>query len=98
MSKDSKNTANKFTRILRTMIIIVLIAIAAYAIMAVITHFSLNFELENYKFKDSLLSIFDSGTAIFKFFLGFMILNIVWISIAVLFYTVKKTLFKNKYE
>ena len=98
MSKDSKNTVNKFTSIIRTMIIMALIAIATYAIMAVITHFSLNFEFENYKFKDSLLSIFNTETAIFKFFLGFMILNIIWLSIALLIHSVKKTLFKNKYE
>lgn len=98
MSKDSKNTVNKFTSILRTMIIIALIAFSTYAIMAVITHFSLNFELRDYKFKDSLLSIFNTETAIFKFFLGFMILNFVWLSIALLIYSVKKTLSKNKYE
>lgn len=98
MSKDSKNTVKKFISILRTILIIALIAIAAYSIMAVITHFSLNFELENYKFKDSILSIFNTETAIFKFFIGFMILNIVWLIIAVSIYSVKKFLFRNKYE
>ena len=98
MSKDKKNSEKNLRTIVRTMLIIACIAVLTYAIMAVITHFSLNFEFENYKFKESLLSIFDFDTAIFKFFIGFMIINIIWLSVAVIIFLIKKTVFNNKYE
>ena len=94
MSKDNKNTDKKFIAILKTILSISFIAIITYAIMAIITHFSLNFKLENYKFKESLISIIDIDTAIFKFFIGFMILNIIWLSFAVIIHMIKKTIFK----
>ena len=94
MSKDNKNTDKKFITILKTIVSISIIAILTYALMAIITHFSLNFELENYKFKESLISIIDIDTAIFKFFIGFMILNIIWLSFAVIIHMIKKTIFK----
>jgi hypothetical protein len=95
MSKDKKFPDINLKTVIRTMIIIALIAVLTYATMAVITHFSLNFKLETYKFRDSLLSIFDFETAIFKFFLGFMILNIIWLSLALLIWLIKKIIFNN---
>ena len=98
MSKDNKNTDKKFIAILKTILSISVIAIITYAIMAVITHFSLNFELENYSFRQSLISIFNTDTAIFKFFTGFMILNIIWLSFAVIIHLIKKSIVKKEYE
>ena len=98
MSKDNKNTRKSLTKILKTLIVIAIIALITYSIMAVINHFSLNFETENYKFNKSLMSIFDYETAIFKFFIGFMILNISWLFISVSIFFFNKLLIKNKYE
>jgi len=98
MSKDSKNTENSFPIVVKTLIIMALIAVMTYALMAVITHFSLHFESDNYLFSESLKSVFDTKTAIFKFFVVFMILNIVWLSLAVSIYYIKKQFFiKNEH-
>jgi len=94
MSKDNKNKENKMSKVVKTLLYILLIAIITYAVMAVITHFSLNFETETYKFKKSIDSIFDTSTAIFKFFSAFMLLNISWIIIAVSIYFIKKKFIK----
>ena len=98
MSKDNNNTENNLVKVLKTLIVITIIALITYAIMAVITHFSLNFETEKYKFYFSLKSIFDTETAIFKFFTGFMILNILWLLISVSIFFLKKLILKKKYE
>lgn len=98
MSKDNNNTENNLVKVLKTLIIITIIALITYAIMAVITHFSLNFETEEYIFFLSLKSIFDTETAIFKFFTGFMILNILWLLISVSIFFLKKFILKKKYE
>lgn len=95
MSKDKKNTQTTFPAIAKTLAVIAVIIIATYSIMAVITHFSLNFETENYKFTDSLLSVFNTETAIFKFFTIFMIMNVAWLSIALLVYFIKKMIIKR---
>ncbi len=94
MSKDNKNKEKRMTEVFKTLLYIFLIALITYAVMAVITHFSLNFETETYRFRESLLSVFNSKTAIFKFFLSFMILNIIWILFAVSFRFIKKRFFK----
>lgn len=96
MSKDNKNTENNLIKVLKTLIVIAIIAVITYAVMAVITHFSLNFESENYKFYTSIKSIFDFETAIFKFFKGFMILNISWIFISVSIFFFKKLIVNNE--
>ncbi len=95
MSKDNKNTRKNLVKILKTLAAIALIAIITYSIMAIITHFSLNFESENYKFNTSLKSIFDTETAIYKFFFGFMILNISWLFISVSIFFLKKLIIKK---
>jgi len=83
MSKDNINMNKSILTILKTLLIILGIALLMYAIMAIITHFSLNYEMENYTFSQSLNYIFNTKTAIFKFFIAFMVLNIVWVSIAI---------------
>ena len=98
MSKDNKNTENHYVKVLKTLSIIAVIALITYAIMAIITHFSLNFESDNYKFNSSIISVFDTETAIFKFFIGFMILNISWLAVSVSIFFIKKLIIKSKYE
>lgn len=83
MSKDNINMNKSILTILKTLLIILGIALLMYAIMAIITHFSLNYETENYTFSQSLNYIFNTKTAIFNFFIAFMVLNIVWVSIAI---------------
>ena len=95
MSKDNKNTFKKYFAF-KTMITIAFIAFLTYAVMAVITHFSLNLNTENYSFSKSLASIFNTNTAIFKFFIYFMILNVIWISIAVSIFKIKKLIAGKK--
>lgn len=95
MSKDNKNTDKNFFAV-KTIVTIIIIAFVTYAIMAVINHFSLNFEFENYAFKNSLVSIFDTDTAIFKFFMYFMILNFVWISIALSIRLINRSIVNKK--
>jgi len=63
---------------------ITVITIITYVVMAVITHFSLHYKFPEYKFSQSLKSVFDFNTDFFKFFLWFILINIVWISVAVL--------------
>lgn len=92
MSKDKKNIENNLIRIFKTIFTILLLAISMYIIMAIITHFSLNYNNENYKFTQSLLSIFNSDTAIFKFFFAFVILNVSWILVAVMINFIKNKL------
>ncbi|MCF6365598.1 MAG: hypothetical protein L3J35_05285 [Bacteroidales bacterium] len=94
MSKDNKNKENKMPAVLKTLLSIFLIALITYAVMAIITHFSLNFETETYKFKKSIDSIFNTSTAIFKFFTVFMLVNISWIIIAVLIHYIKRIFIK----
>ncbi len=94
MSKDNKNIENNLITIFKTVFIISFIVILTYVIMAVITHFSLNYKTETYSFSQSLLSIFNTKTAIFKFFTAFILLNIVWISFAILIKFIKKQLIK----
>ncbi len=94
MSKDNKNKEKRLPEVFKTLVYIFLIALITYAVMAVITHFSLNYKTETYHFIESLKSIFNTDTAMFKFFVGFMILNILWILFAVTIQFVKKRFFK----
>lgn len=94
MSKDNKNIEKRLTVVLKTLVYIFFIALITYAVMAVITHFSLNFGTESYQFSQSLNSIFNTQTAIFNFFLSFIIMNIVWILLAVCIHFIKKRFFK----
>jgi len=80
---------SKSKKIFKTLFMIFFIALLTYAIMAVITHFSLNYQLPNYKFTQSLISIFDFSTDIFKFFIGFILINIIWITLAILIFYIK---------
>lgn len=93
MSKDNKNKEKRLPEVLKTLVYIFLIALITYAVMAVITHFSLNYKTETYHFTESLKSIFNTDTAMFKFFVGFMILNILWILFAVTIQFLKKRFF-----
>jgi|GEM_PF-2734306 hypothetical protein len=97
MSKDKKNTDIHFTVILKTVFIILIITFFTYSIMAVITHFSLNYKSENYLFIDSIKSVFDTTTAIFKFFAAFILLNIVWVTVAIFIRFIKNKFF-DKYD
>jgi hypothetical protein len=76
MFKNINVIASPFVR---TFSKIFLIIILTYSLMAIITHASLNRGFDDYKFSQSLISIFDTKTAIFKFFVAFMIINILWI-------------------
>jgi len=87
----------KSEKIAKTLLMITIISLLTYAVMAVITHFSLNYQLPEYKFYQSLQSIFDTKTDIFIFFIGFIIINIVWISSALIIRLFIKY-FKRKYE
>ncbi|NPA68241.1 MAG: hypothetical protein GXO50_06490 [Chlorobi bacterium] len=77
------NNKNKIRSVLKTTLMIFIITVFTYAVMAVITHFSLNYKLPDYNFTDSLMSVFNFNTDIFKFFSGFILINIFWITIAV---------------
>ncbi len=81
---------SKSEKTIKTLFMIFFIALLTYAMMAVITHFSLNYQLPNYKFTQSLISIFDFSTDIFKFFIGFILINIIWISLAILIFYITK--------
>jgi len=74
----------------KTLFMILIITLLTYAVMAVITHFSLNYQLPDYKFSQSLLSIIDFDTDIFMFFIGFIIINIVWTAFALFIFFIKK--------
>lgn len=80
----------KAEKIFKTLLIILIITLFTYAVMAVITHFSLNYQLPNYKFSQSLQSIYNFNTDMFKFFIGFIIINIVWISAAIFIWFITK--------
>ena len=81
---------NKAEKIFKTLLMILIITLLTYAVMSVITHFSLNYQLPEYTFSQSLLSVFDFSTDIFKFFFGFILINIIWISMALLIFYIKK--------
>lgn len=70
-------------RVIKTIAAMLIIAIITYVIMAIITHFSLNYLTENYKFYQSIVSVFDTDTAIFKFFIGFVVLCVSTVVIAI---------------
>lgn len=76
--------------IFKTMIMIFIITLFTYIIMAVITDFSLNYKLQNYKFSQSLTLIFDFSSDFFQFFLWFIVLNIIWISAAIFIWFIFK--------
>ncbi len=63
---------------------IFLVFAVSYIIMAVITHFSLNYLGNEYRFGQSLTAVFDTNTAIFEFFRAFVIL-VVTVVITALF-------------
>lgn len=97
MSKDNKNIDNNLISVFKTVIIISAITLLTYIIMAIITHFSLNYETETYKFSQSLAYIFNIKSSIFKFFIGFVFLNIIWILLAIFIKFLKKLITK-KYD
>ncbi len=76
---------------LKVFVYISFATLLTYAIMAVITHFSLNYEAESYEFNQSLQSIFDTETDMFKFFAGFVVIYVVWILSAVILQYIKKS-------
>ncbi|NPA45254.1 MAG: hypothetical protein GXO49_06960 [Chlorobi bacterium] len=94
MSKDKKNIDNKLISVFKTVFTISAIALLTYVIMAIITHFSLNYETETYKFSQSLEYVFNTNSAIFKFFLGFVLLNVSWILLAIFINFLKKQIVK----
>ncbi len=81
---------NTIKKIFKTLLMILIITVFTYAVMAVITNFSLNYKLPDYTFSLSLLSVFDINTDIFHFFIGFIILNIIWISAAIIIWLITK--------
>lgn len=72
-----------FIKVVSTLSIMLLITISAYVIMAIITHFSLNYLAENYRFSQSLISVFDTETAIFNFFFVFVIMCVTTVLTAI---------------
>ncbi len=90
MEKNIKERKITFEKIFLTVIIMSFITVATYVIMAVITHFSLNYLTDNYNFLQSLISVFDISTAIFKFFSAFMIMFVATIFIAIFIKLAKK--------
>ncbi len=86
---------NGTKRILNTLFKILIISLITYAVMAVITHFSLHYRFQGYKFSQSLISVYDFNTDIFKFYAGFMIINAIWIVAAVIVYNINKIIRKR---
>jgi len=94
MSKDKKNIDKSLISVFKTLLTIAIIVTFTFVIMAVITHFSLNYKLETYNFTDSLLFIFNPESSFFKFFEGFILLNVIWILLAVFIKFISKQLIK----
>jgi len=98
MTKEIKNikrtTILRMSIIFKTLGMILLIALIMYSVMAVITHFSLNYETDGYQFFQSLSYIFNIETAIFRFFAAFMLLNMGWIFLAVSINFIQKQFIK----
>ncbi len=86
---------NGTKRILNTLFKILIISLVTYAAMAVITHFSLHYRFPGYKLSQSLMSVYDFNTDIFKFYAGFMIINAIWIVAAVIVYNIYKIIRKR---
>jgi len=82
-----------YNKYLKAFFYITLTIIVTYATMAVITHFSLNYTSPDYKFLQSLKSIFDTKTAVFKFFGTFLIINVIWILSAVFIKYIRRNIF-----
>ncbi len=62
---------------------IFIISLITYIVMAVITHFSINNSHPEYSYTDSLRALTDTSTPIFKFVIGFGLLALSMILIAV---------------
>ncbi len=92
MSKDNKNKEKFIFTVLKTLVIMLLITLLTYSVMSVITHFSLFYGIKDYSFKQSVNYIFNTNSSIFMFFSRFLIINILWISIAVFINYIKKLL------
>lgn len=90
---ENSTSAFSFEKALRIIVYIVLISLATYAVMAVITHFSLNYLQEDYYFSQSLAAIFDTDTAMFKFFRAFMLLEGGFVSLTILVKLIKEKVF-----
>jgi hypothetical protein len=96
MSKDTKNTKSDTISRIKIAVIILILILVTYVIMAVVTDLSLNLESGTYKFMHSLKAIFDTHTAIFKFFRILMAIFGVWILLAVFIKYFYSLFFKNK--
>lgn len=91
--KENKNQELSFEMVIRIMVYIILTALGTYAVMAVITHFSLNYLSPGYSFSDSLYSVLDTNTPIFKFVIGFGILSLATVFVAVFIKLIKEKVF-----
>ncbi len=87
--KQERKEKISFNLVVKTITAMIIISIITYVVMAIITHFSLNYLSDNYKFHQSIVSVFDFKTAIFKFFGGFIILctSTVVIAVSIKFYS-----------
>ena len=84
MPEKIKTNKPSFETIVKVILYIIFITIATYVIMAIITHFSLNNTVEKYQFLHSLISVFDTDTAIFNFFKIFIFIESGFIILAIL--------------
>lgn len=82
-----------YNKYFKAFLFISLTVLLTYCAMAVITHFSLNYMSPDYKFSNSLNSIFNTKTAIFKFFAGFVIIYLIWILSAVFIKYIRRNIF-----
>lgn len=82
-----------FEKVVKVVIYIILISLATYAVMAVITHFSLNYLNGDYRFVQSLKAVFDTETAMFKFFRAFALLESGFIILALFTKLIKDKVF-----
>ncbi|MEA2042172.1 MAG: hypothetical protein U9N85_06420 [Bacteroidota bacterium] len=87
--KEQKRELN-FERVVLILLYISIITLLTYAVMAVITHFSLNYSIQNYSFTDSLKSVTDTNTAMFKFFFLFVKVEAGFTAISLFVWQVKK--------
>lgn len=90
---DSKTSSLSFEKGVRIVLYILLISLATYAVMAVITHFSLHNLQDGYTFSQSLLAIFDTETAMYKFFRAFMFLETGFVLLAILIKLIREKIF-----
>ncbi len=93
MYHEKKSVPVSFEKVIKVVLYIIFISLATYAIMAVITHFSLNYLNKNYTFSQSLISIFDTKTAMFKFFRAFAYVEGGFVILALIIKLIKDKVF-----